>query len=136
MSKPPKILVVDDDPDMVEVLRVILSSASYEVHSAASAEEGLAKLEEIKPDLLVLDVMLEDRSAGFRLAQTVRRDPEKRKLPIIMLTAIEDETGLKFSPETDGDYVPVDSYMTKPPEPARLLQEAERLLAGHGGPPS
>jgi CheY-like chemotaxis protein len=131
---PKKILVVDDDPDTVEVIRLTLESAGYEVVSAASGEEGLRRVVQEKPDLIILDVMMDTTTEGFHVSLQLRSpDPASpyadfRQIPILMLTAIHTTTPLRFAP--DADYLPVDEFVEKPIAPEALLAKVEALLAG------
>jgi CheY-like chemotaxis protein len=127
-----KILVVDDDPDTVEVIRMTLESADYEVISAPNGEAGLKRVVEDKPDLIVLDVMMDTTTAGFQFSLTLR-SPEAdspyadyRDIPIMMLTAIHTTTPLRFGP--DNDYLPVDDFVEKPISPEGLLEKVAQLL--------
>lgn len=127
-----KILVVDDDPDLVEVIRLTLESNGYQVFGAASGAEGLDKVKEIEPDLIILDVMMDYTTEGFQVSLQLRsRDPESEyspysKIPILMLTALHSTTSLRFSP--DEDYLPVDDFVEKPLEPGALIEKVEALL--------
>lgn len=131
-----KILIVDDDPDMVEALRLPLEAQGYVVSQAASGKEGLEKVPEVAPDLIILDVMMESDTAGFQAAYQLRNPgPDApyapyAKVPILMLTAIGSEKKMKFSPETDGAFLPVDSYVEKPVRPEVLLEKVKSLLTG------
>jgi DNA-binding response OmpR family regulator len=82
----PKILIVDDDPDIVDAGRLVLEREGYEVVGAANRADGMKKLEEIKPDLLILDVMMEEPDDGLRMAREIRKNGNE--LPIIMLTSV------------------------------------------------
>jgi CheY-like chemotaxis protein len=127
-----KILVVDDDPDLVEVIRLTLEAKGYQVFSAASGTEGLAKVKEIRPDLIILDVMMDYTTEGFQVSLQLRSPDAKSeyapysKTPILMLTALHSTTPLRFAP--DKDYLPVDDFVEKPLEPRALVQKVERLL--------
>ena len=127
-----KILVIDDDPDLVEVIRLTLKASGFQVFSAASGAEGLEKVKEINPDLIILDVMMDHTTEGFQISLKLRsEDPaseyaEYRNIPILMLTAIHSTTPLRFAPE--GGYLPVDSFAEKPLEPAELVKTVEGLL--------
>ncbi len=131
MSK--KILVVDDDPDTVEVIRMTLESADYEVISASNSEEGLRRVVAEKPDLIILDVMMDTTTEGFQVSLKLRSPaPDSpyaayRDIPILMLTAIHTTTPLRFAP--DADYLPVDEFVEKPISPEGLLAKVGRLLA-------
>lgn len=130
MSKK-KILLIDDDPDVRLSLRLPLESANYEIAEATNTAEGLAAVKRVKPDLVILDVMMDTTTAGFQLALDLHsQDPnseykEFRKTPIIMLTAIHSTTPLRFSP--DDDYLPVDVFLEKPVDPELLLDKVSKL---------
>jgi CheY-like chemotaxis protein len=129
-----KILIVDDDPDMVLAARLCLEGAGYEVFDAANGEEGLCKLPEVKPDLIILDVMMETTTAGFQMALELRSpDPTSPlaaygRIPILLLTALHSTTDLRFGP--DEDYLPVDAFIDKPIDPDDLVSKVQMLLAG------
>jgi DNA-binding response OmpR family regulator len=128
----PKILVIEDDVDMAEAVRMPLEANGYEVVHAATGEEGLRKVREIKPDLIILDVMMETTTAGFQVSLQLRSpDPGSeyaayRDTPILMLTAIHDTTSLRFGP--DEAYLPVDDFVEKPLTPDVLLEKVAALL--------
>ena len=90
-----KILVVDDNKDLVEVMKLTLETYDFDCYEANSCKQGLVRLKEVCPDLVVLDVMMEDVTAGFRFVTKVRSDApdsefaEMKNIPILMLTAIE-----------------------------------------------
>lgn len=124
-----KVLIIDDDPDVVLALRMPLESVGYEVHDAHSQETGLAAVESVRPDVIILDVMMETHTAGFQLAQKLHgpnAKEEHRCIPILMLTAIHQTTPLRFSP--DADYLPVDDFIEKPVDPKVLMGKIEKLI--------
>jgi CheY-like chemotaxis protein len=128
-----KILIIDDDPDLVEVMRLTLEAKGYQIFSAAGGEEGLAKVREVNPDLIILDVMMDYTTEGFYVSLQLRSpasDSEYapyRDTPILMLTALHSTTPLRFGPEKD--YLPVDDFVEKPLEPGALVEKVEKLLA-------
>jgi CheY-like chemotaxis protein len=128
-----KILMIDDDPDMVLAVRLCLQSAGHEVFDARNSEQGLRRMVEIKPDLIILDVMMDTTTEGFQTALRLRSpDPESplaayRHIPIAMLTALHSTTDLRFVP--DEDYLPVDAFIEKPIDPDRLIVTVKQLLA-------
>lgn len=120
-----KVLIVDDDPDIVEASQLFLQKEGHEVASAGSRQEGLRMVERFQPDLLILDVMMEQPDDGFTMAQELR--PKGLKLPILMLTSVATASGLAFGP--DDEMVPVDDFVPKPVEPDVLVAKVARLLA-------
>ncbi|MFA5779355.1 MAG: response regulator [Elusimicrobiota bacterium] len=128
MIEQPKILIVEDDLDVVEAMKVVLESKKYRVISANDGKEGLEKAKSEKPDLIILDVMMRHETEGFKVTQTLRRNEQTKYIPILMVTAITQKTGFPFSPETDGEFLPVDDYVEKPVQPDDLLLRVEKLL--------
>ena len=130
MSQGKKILVVDDDPDIVETTKTVLEAAGYTVETAANGTEGLAKAKATVPDLMVLDVMMDKETEGFHVAYDLRSDEKTKNVKILVLTNVAKKSGFKFASETDGDYLPVDAFIEKPIEPKALLDQVAGLLAG------
>ena len=124
-----KILIVDDDPDMVEAGRIVLEREGHTVESASNTVDGLRAVEENHPDLLILDVMMEEVDDGLLLARQVRR--EGHKLPILMVTSVNRAMGLSI--DKDQEIVPVDEFVEKPVDPATLVEKVRALLAGREG---
>ena len=129
-----KILIIDDDPDLVEGIRITLEANGYEVQSARNGTEGLKLIKEINPDLIILDVMMDTITEGFHVSYQLRsRDPQSEykqysDIPILMLTGISQKMDMKFSPEADEDYLPVDEFIEKPIRFEALLEKTKRLL--------
>lgn len=119
-----KILIVDDDPDMVEAGRLILEKEGHEVLAAHSREEGMKTIEANKPDLLVLDVMMAQPDDGIAMAQDLRR--AGFDMPILMLTSISKVTGMDY--DKDDSLVPVDDFVEKPVDAATLVAKVKALL--------
>ena len=126
------ILIIDDDPDQRLVVRLPLEAAGYDVKEATNTQEGRKMVLETKPDLIVLDVMMDSTTAGFQLALEIHnREPESefkdfRSTPIIMLTAIHSTTPLRFAP--DEDYLPVQTFLEKPVDPELLLNKVRGFI--------
>ncbi len=135
-----KILLVDDDVDFVTVNRAILEGSGYQVLAAFGGQEGLELARRELPDLVVMDVMMDDATEGFDVAKQFRAEPALSHLPIILLTSINRHfRPLSFKP--DGDWIPVERLLDKPVRPQQLLNEIAALLnrdrlsqgdAGHG----
>ena len=130
----PKILVIEDDQDMVLAIQMPLEANGYEVFTASSGEEGLEKGKELEPDLIILDVMMETATAGFQVSLQLRSpDPDSEyaayhNIPILMLTAVHTTTALRFGP--DEAYLPVDDFVDKPISPDVLLEKIRALIEG------
>ena len=140
MSEEPKILMVDDDRDLQEVLRILLEGEGYRVFSAFRGPDGLELADRERPDLILLDVMMPDATEGFHVVWQLRGREEAyfQEVPVIMLTAIHQRTALRFYPDAAdgtygaGEYLPVQGFVDKPVDPAALLKEVARVLALRG----
>jgi DNA-binding response OmpR family regulator len=125
-----KILVIDDDCDLVAAISTVLEAKGYDVSSASNKEEGMAKIREIKPDLAILDVMMTTWQDGFEMAREIKGDDDLKNIPILMLTGVGDKTGMDFKSEAgDDEWLPVDVFLDKPVKSDVLLAEIERLLS-------
>ena len=134
-QKQPKILIIDDDESIVAAMEAILESKDYEVVTAYNKEDGLKQVADAQPDLIVLDVMMSHMTDGFQIARKLKADPETENIPILMVTAIHKELDnklspgvVRYSPETDDEYLPVDDFVDKPIRPADLLSRVGKLL--------
>ena len=121
-----KILVVDDDPDFVEVTSMILESGGYEVASASNGEEALQAMRQDKPDLVLLDVMMSTVLDGLNVSHEMRNDPALRDIKVIMVSSIITSPHASLFP-TD-EYVPIDAWISKPMDPDDLLEKVRRLI--------
>jgi DNA-binding response OmpR family regulator len=124
-----KIVLVDDDPDIQESVKMVLENAGYEFRGAMNSENGMALIRQEKPDLVILDVMMEQPDDGFFMAQDLRA--KGIKIPIIMLTSISSITGMKYT--KDNEMVKVDEFIEKPIAPAQLLGKIRKLLESGRG---
>lgn len=123
-----RILIVDDDPDLVEDCRLILENAGHAVRAAFNVQEGMAAIKAEAPELLVLDVMMDSPDDGIVMAQDLRK--HGFKAPILMLTSISKVTGMTYG--QDDDLVPVDAFQEKPVPPRKLLTLVDELLKKGG----
>jgi len=125
-----KILVADDDPDMIESLKAILEGGGYQAVTAANREQAMERIRAERPDLALLDVMMTSWQDGFEIARELKKDPEFKDMPIVLLTGIRDKTGIGFkSAAGDPQWCPVEGYLEKPVEPSVLLGEIEKHLS-------
>ncbi|MHC4435690.1 MAG: response regulator [Planctomycetota bacterium] len=129
-----KIMIIDDDPDFVEVTKVLFESRQYQVSAAYDPEEGFAKLDADIPDALILDVMMGKGADGFIVARKIRKDSRFDKMPILMLTSMREQTAFDFPGERiHSKFLPVDEYLEKGVEPQVLLDKVEQLLTASAG---
>jgi DNA-binding response OmpR family regulator len=118
-----KIAIIDDDPDILDASSLVLTSKGHEVITASNPDDGYKIVKDQSPELIILDVMMNEPDDGFFLAQKFRK--EKVKVPIIMYTSISKTTGMDFG---KSDLVPVDEYVEKPISPDELIEKVEKLL--------
>ena len=119
-----KILIVDDDPDITFATELFLKKAQHEVMSASNRADGMKAIEAARPDLIILDVMMEQPDDGIAMAQELRR--QGVEIPILMLTSVGKVTG--FTYDEDKEMVPVDAFFEKPIQPDALLKKVNELL--------
>ena len=125
-----KILVVEDDRDIRDSMRAILESRQYSVITAASSSGGMEKAKTEKPDMFILDVMMDTWQNGFDMAQKLKQDPQFKDTPILMSTGIKEKTGVDFKSSVgDADWLPVDGFLEKPIQPDLMLAEVKKFLA-------
>lgn len=121
------IAIIDDDPDIIEASSLVLKSKGYEVVSSTNIEEGYELVIRKKPNLIILDVMLDEPDDGFFLAQRLRR--ENLKTPILMYTSVSKTVGMDFGAS---EIVPVDDFVEKPISPDELTLKVRKLLEMKG----
>jgi len=125
------VLVVDDDIDLVESMKVVLESGGCKVIAAYDPETGYNKAESEKPDLILLDVMFgsDEKIKGFELAVRMRKNPNLAAIPILMVTSVNVKLpGVDNAALTGSEYLPVDGFMNKPAQPEELLKKTSELL--------
>ncbi|MDY7032789.1 MAG: response regulator [Thermodesulfobacteriota bacterium] len=127
MEKTQRVLVVDDDPDLVESVKMMLENKNYEVITAYDGIEGLQKAKEDSPDLIILDVMMPNKD-GYEVCHELKADPQYNDIPILLLTAVVSEMSKTTYTHRMGMEIDADDYIDKPVEPAELVKRAEALL--------
>ena len=128
MSEKKSILIIDDDKDYAEALKIVLVNNGYGVDCALNIKDGRKAMEKNMPNLIILDVMMDKHTDGFEFCYNLKHDEECRKIPVLMVTAVTEKTGFKFSPETDGEYLQADDYVAKPIPVAELLSRVNKLI--------
>ncbi|KAF0153440.1 MAG: response regulator receiver [Ignavibacteria bacterium] len=117
------IAIIDDDPDILDASSLVLKSKGYDVVTASNPTDGFKIIEERKPNLIILDVMMDEPDDGFFLAQKLRR--ENIHTPILMYTSVSKAIGMDFN---KSEMVPVDDFVEKPISPEQLVAKVETLL--------
>ena len=127
MEEKVKILLVDDDKDFVETTKLVLETKSYDVIVAYDGDEGLtiARLE--KPALIILDVIMPVKD-GFSAAEQLKKDPDLKNIPVVMLTSFAEKRGETSVSVSQGLTLEAEDYLDKPVSPDELLRRVERLL--------
>ncbi|MBN1794518.1 MAG: response regulator [Candidatus Omnitrophica bacterium] len=116
-----KILMIDDDPDLIESVTAVLEAKGYEVASAQDGERGVAKAKEFMPDLILLDVMMTRKTEGMDVSHRLHDDQRLRDIPVIVVTGVRSQMGVSFKFEPDETWFPVKAVLEKPVKPDRLL---------------
>jgi two-component system alkaline phosphatase synthesis response regulator PhoP len=122
-----RILLVDDDPDFVEATKTVLESVPYEVTVAYDGDEGLAVVRDLRPDLILLDIIMPTQD-GFHVCERLKEDPELWDIPVIMLTSLAQHIGSTAYSVQDGMMLEADDFIDKPVRPQELLARIARLL--------
>ncbi|MBE0536887.1 MAG: response regulator [Phycisphaerae bacterium] len=117
-----KLLVIDDDPEFVEAMTTVLDAQGYIVDSAPNGKIGVAKARELKPDMILLDVMMSNKSEGFDVARELHNDEKLKGIPVILITGVRKEMSLPFGFESDEAWLPVKGVLEKPVKPEVLLR--------------
>jgi formate transporter len=122
----PTLLVVDDDPDFVEIIRTVLIKEGYAVRTAASGEQALDAMKMEHPSLVLLDVMMTTPLEGVGVARTMANDPALREIPIVMISSIDSS---KYQGSLPDDlHIPIDAWISKPVDPEHLVRTVRRFI--------
>jgi CheY-like chemotaxis protein len=122
-----KILVVDDDPDFVEIMCTILKSSDYSVVTAANGEQALAQVKAEHPDLMLLDIMMSTVLDGLNVSEQLAKDPEAKYMPVVMVSSIAETPYAHVFPMEEQPHM--DAWLSKPVDPKTLLKKVAELLA-------
>jgi two-component system alkaline phosphatase synthesis response regulator PhoP len=122
-----KILVVDDEPDMVEMIKAALESANHQVVAAYNGQEGIDKAKKEKPDAIILDIMMPVKD-GFVACKEIKEDPLLKHIPILVLTAVSEHFAHTRYAKSMGLELDAEDYIDKPIDPKVLLARLEKLL--------
>jgi two-component system alkaline phosphatase synthesis response regulator PhoP len=123
-----RILVIDDDADFLVAVRMVLEANDFEMEAATTPEEGISKLLENEPDLVILDVMMPTDYEGFEIARQIREEHRLVDLPILMLTSVHSTKQVPYRFAPDEEYLPVDVFMDKPIDPEQFIATLQEML--------
>jgi DNA-binding response OmpR family regulator len=123
-----KILMIDDDADFRYAVQMVLEAEGFDTEMAANGEEGVRKVLDAQPDLVILDVIMVKDLEGFEVARTLREEHGLLGLPILMLTAVHSVKKVPYRFAPDEEYLPVDVFMDKPIEPETLVATIKEML--------
>ena len=128
-DRPKTVLIVDDDPDFLLQQKTQIEAAGFETVTAGGREEAEQRLSEIEPDLVLVDLMMEENDAGFVLCHHIKK--KHPDCPVIVISAVTSETGIAFDARTDEErsWVKADAFLAKPVRFEQLKREIDRLMA-------
>ena len=131
----PHVVVVDDDGDVLHMMRFVLEGAGYRVQTFLDAEAAFGALGAQVPDLVITDLMMGDLDSGFSLTKRIKEDPRLTRVPVVIMTAVESQCGYDFTPKSPEDLAAMqaDAFFSKPVDPEALLRQVRELLAKAGG---
>ena len=130
MSEKNSILIIDDDVQLVDTVKTLLESVGYEISYAYQSERGMELAREIKPDLILLDVMFAGPPGpdGIELSRRLHQDPVLKDIPVIILSGIKKVLDMPIKIGPDETWMPVKAFLEKPVKPDKLLSEIEKIL--------
>lgn len=132
MEQARKVLIVDDDAAFAESVGVLLESYGYEVHMANNGTTGLAMAKQIRPDAMILDVMMTTDTEGFEVARKIPESPELKSMGVLLVTGLAKLHHVPGGVKPDQTWLPVDRVLEKPIAPDHLILEMERVLKERG----
>ncbi len=125
-----KVMMVDDDPDFLDIQRGVLESRGHEVITVEKASEAVETARREKPDVVVVDLMMEEEDAGFELCYRFKKGEAGFVPPVVMVTGVASDPGIPFDGEADGGWIKADAFLNKPIRPEELISTVERLAGG------
>jgi CheY-like chemotaxis protein len=127
VGSPKTVLLVDDDADFIEMNRALLEQNGYAVRMAYNGKQCLEMVTAERPDLIILDMVMENRNEGFDLSRELRNSEHTKGIPLVMITSVNET--IPFRIEPDRTWLPVDALIEKPVDPALLLSVVAKVLA-------
>lgn len=128
MDKQRKIVIVDDNKDYLFATKTLLTRNGYEVTTAEDGKMGIGLIRKEKPDLILLDVMMETLFSGFEVCRQLKQDPDLKSIPVISISGMGDEINVQFNKDSDNEYFSPDEFLEKPVDRDLLLRKINGLL--------
>ena len=128
MGEKKKIVIIDDNTDYLFTMSTFLDRNGFQTFTAEDGQQGVALIEKEHPDLVLLDVMMETLYSGFEVCRKMRTEPNLKEIPIIGISGMGDELGVKFDKDRDGEYFSPDHFFEKPVDREKLLAKIAELL--------
>jgi CheY-like chemotaxis protein len=122
MGKSHKVVIVDDNPDFLLTMEIFLQRNGFEVLAASNGQKGLELIRKERPDLILLDIMMETLFSGFEVCKQLRSDDDLKNIPVIGISAMGEELNINYSEWPDYDYFRPDAFLDKPVDRQRLLR--------------
>ena len=129
MEKAAKIVIIDDDSDYLFTMETFLKRNGFETLTAENAQEGLDLIEKERPDLILLDVMMQSIYSGLEICKQLRSNPDLKDIPIIGISGMGNELGVRLDKWGDDEYFNVDEFYEKPVDREKLLERIKVRLA-------
>jgi len=127
LGSPKTVLLVDDDADFIEMNRALLEQNGYAVRMAYNGKQCMEMVTAERPDLIILDMVMENRNEGFDLSRELRNSEHTKGIPLVMITSVNET--IPFRIEPDRTWLPVDALIEKPVDPVLLLSVVAKVLS-------
>ena len=133
--QPPFIVVLDDDPDFLDLNVRVLERAGYRVRPFSTSDEAMRAMQQDPPDLIITDLMMENLDSGFAFSQAVKDDPRLNCVPVIVVTAMTSQRGYDFRPRSDDDLAAMnaEAFFEKPVDYGKLIARVDEILKKNRG---
>lgn len=128
-NRPSRIIIIDDNPDFLFTMQTFLTRNGFNVETASDGTTGFELIQKHRPDLVMLDVMMESTYSGFEVCRLVRNDPDLKNTPIIGISGMAEELGAKFDIYEDRDYFTPDAFFDKPVDKDALLRKIKDFIS-------
>jgi len=128
MDRKNKIVLIDDNKDYLFTMKTFLKKNGFEVSTAGDGQSGVKLVEDEKPDIVLLDVMMETLFSGFEVCRRLRQNPNLKSIPIIGISGMADEINVKFNKKKDFEYFSPEEFLEKPVDKELLLKTIDKLI--------